>query len=158
MRILNFHGPANNLSRSRRLHMLFFLGVPENFTKLAGKQLCRSLGARAHSLQLYLKRGCHEYFSVNLAEFLRTTFLKDISELELPVIFLSGKWWEVVVNSWQKKYFLRNVISLKWNDEWLRTPILKMNQPLSMSFWINKDTKLHNTVQTIHFWVTEPWK
>ena len=33
-----------------------------------------------------------------------------------------------------KKYFLRNVISLKWNDEWLRKPILKMNQPLSMSF------------------------
>ena len=93
MRILNFHGPANNLSRSRRLHMLFFLGVPENFTKLAGKQLCRSLGARAYSLQLYLKRGCHEYFSVNLAEFLRTTFLKDISGLELPVIFFV---WEVV--------------------------------------------------------------
>ena len=33
MRILNFHGPANNLSRSGRLHMLFFLGVPENFYK-----------------------------------------------------------------------------------------------------------------------------
>ena len=157
MRILNFHGPANNLSRSRRLHMLFFLGVPENFTKLAGKQLCRSLGARAHSLQLYLKRGCHEYFSVNLAEFLRTTFLKDISGLELPVIFFV---WEVVGSGklLTKKYFLRNVISLKWNDEWLRKPILKMNQPLSMSFLINKDTKLHNTVQTVHFWVTEPWK
>ena len=133
MRILNFHGPANNLSRSRRLHMLFFLGVPENFTKLPGKQLCRSLGARAHSLQLYLKRGCHEYFSVNLAEFLRTTFLKDISGLELPVIFFV---WEVVGSGklLTKKYFLRNVISLKWNDEWLRKPILKMNQPLSMSF------------------------
>ena len=157
MRILNFRGPANNLSRSRRLHMLFFLGVPENFTKLAGKQLCRSLGARAYSLQLYLKSGCHEYFSVNLAEFLRTTFLKDISGLELPVIFFV---WEVVGSGklLTKKYFLRNVISLKWNDEWLRKPILKMNQPLSMSFWINKDTKLHNTVQTVHFWVTEPWK
>ena len=157
MRILNFHGPANNLSRSRRLHMLFFLGVPENFTKLAGKQLCRSLGARAYSLQLYLKSGCHEYFSVNLAEFLRTTFLKDISGLELPVIFFV---WEVVGSGklLTKKYFLRNVISLKWNDEWLLKPIPKMNQPLSMSFWINKDTKLHNTVQTVHFWVTEPWK
>ena len=157
MRILNFHGPANNLSRSRRLHMLFFLGVPENFTKLAGKQLCRSLGARAYSLQLYLKSGCHEYFSVNLAEFLRTTFPKDISGLELPVIFFV---WEVVGSGklLTKKYFLWNVISLKWNDEWLRKPILKMNQPLSMSFWINKDTKLHNTVQTVHFWVTEPWK
>ena len=157
MRILNFHGPANNLSRSRRLHMLFFLGVPENFTKLAGKQLCRSLGARAYSLQLYLKSGCHEYFSVNLAEFLRTTFLKDISGLELPVIFFV---WEVVGSGklLTKKYFLRNVISLKWNDEWLLKPIPKMNQPLSMSFWINKDTKLHNTVQTVHFWVTQPWK
>ena len=93
MRILNFHGPANNLSRSRRLYMLFFLGVPENFTKLTGKHLRRSLRARAYSLQLYLKRSCHEYFSVNLAEFLRTTFLKDISGLELPVIFFV---WEVV--------------------------------------------------------------
>lgn len=157
MRILNFHRPANNLSRSRRLHMLFFLGVPENFTKLPRKQLCRSFAARAYSLQLYLKKCCHEYFSVNLAEFLRTTFLKDISGLELPVIFFV---WEVVGSGklLTKKYFLRNVISLKWNDEWLRKPILKMNQPLSMSFRINKDTKLHNTVQTVHFWVTEPWK
>ena len=87
MRILNFHGPANNLSRSGRLHMLFFLGVPENFTKLTGKHLRRNLRARAYSLQLYLKRSCHEYFSVNLAEFLRTNFLKDISGLELSAIF-----------------------------------------------------------------------
>ena len=70
---------------------------------------------------------------MNLAEFLRTTFLKDISGLELPVIFFV---WEVVGSGklLTKKYFLRNVISLKWNDEWLRKPILKMDQPLSMSF------------------------
>ena len=131
MRILNFHGPANNLSRSRRLHMLFFLGVPENFTKLAGKQLCRSLGARAYSLQLYLKRGCHEYFSVNLAEFLRTTFLKDISGLELPVIFFV---WEVV-NSWQKNIFYEMLFL--WNGMMNITETNSENESTTFHVFLN---------------------
>ena len=59
----------------------------------------------------------YEYFSVNLAELLRATFLKEISGLELPVICFVCE----VVGSGKlltKKYFLRNVISLKWNDEY----------------------------------------
>ena len=59
----------------------------------------------------------YEYFSVNLAEFLRTIFFKDISGLELPVICFV---WEVLGSGklLTKKYFLLNVISLKWTDNY----------------------------------------
>ena len=67
MRILNFHRPANNLSRGRRLHMLFFLGVPENFAKLTGKHLCRSLGAGAYSLRVFF-REFSETFKSNFSQ------------------------------------------------------------------------------------------
>ena len=50
-----------------------------------------SIKLQAYRLELYLKRGCSEYFPVNLAEFLRTPFFTDISgRLLLPVIFCLG--------------------------------------------------------------------
>ena len=53
-----------------------------SFNKVAGLQL-----------ETLLKRGCHEYFPANLAEFLRKLFLQTFfypGRLLLPVIFCLG--------------------------------------------------------------------
>ena len=113
MRISNIRGPAN-LSRSSRSHMLFFLGVPENFAKLTGKQLCRSLFfnkvAGLQPATLLKKRLLRVFFREFGGNF-KDNFFIDISRATASACCLESG--ELLT----KNYFLLNVISLTWNNE-----------------------------------------
>ena len=131
-----------------RSQMLFILCILENFTKLTEKYLCRSLFYNnVAELQpaTLLKKRLSRVFSCEFSEIFKNTFFyRHLRATASSCYFFV---WEVV-NPWQKTVF-----SAKCNfseiEKWVITEtnsvsFLRMNQPLSISFWINGDIKLHN--------------
>ena len=95
-------------------------GVPRNFTKITGKQLCQSLFfkqlcqglsfnkvAGLRPATLLKKRLWHRCFPVNFVKFLRTPFLTE----HLWLLLLHSWRWEL---PFLKLTFTRYVHSLKW--------------------------------------------
>ena len=111
-------------------------GVPRNFTKITGKQLCQSLFfkqlcqglsfnkvAGLRPATLLKKRLWHRCFPVNFVKFLRTPFLTE----HLWLLLLHSWRWEL---PFLKLTFTRYVHSLKWyqvKKKWASSKLYHLN-------------------------------
>ena len=76
-------------------------GVPRNFAKFTGKNLCQSLffnKVAGRPATLLKKRLWHRFFPVNLAKFLRTLFLQNTPGWLLLQIYWVDTIWPMTFN------------------------------------------------------------